>query len=177
MAMVLDRVSGQMGLWILLIAVTPWWWAVLAPHLSWRLGLLLVAGLVALMLGLLWLVRRSRGAVLRAGARSLLSSSALVHLPLSLLLVISHAAVFFLVGRALGIKIDATLALRIVPLLLAASTLPAFFAGFGIRELTAASLYGLLGLRSADGATISLVYGALGLLAATPGLFALKSWR
>jgi hypothetical protein len=54
--------------------------------------------------------------------------------------------------------------------------LPSFLGGFGAREAAAAGLYHLTGLEAADGAAISFVYGAIGLVASVPGVLALP-WR
>jgi hypothetical protein len=63
-----------------------------------------------------------------------------------------------------------------VPAILAAAGLPSFLGGFGAREAAAAGLYHLTGLEAADGAAISFVYGAVGLVASVPGILALP-WR
>ncbi len=58
-----------------------------------------------------------------------------------------------------------------VPLILCAGSLPAFFAGWGAREIAAAGLYHLSGLRSGDGASASVLFGLVSLVASAPGIF------
>jgi hypothetical protein len=190
LAILLERASGQIGLWLFVLAVAPWWWRAVLLRLSRSaLGaapgsrlLLLGAGVAVALFALVWFVRPARwlGAreLVQEGVKALLAPlNLLVHLPLSLMLVVTHVGVFWLVARALGLALDPALALRIVPLVLVAATLPAFFAGWGVREAAAAGLYHLSGLSAVDGATISLVYGTIGLLASTPGIFALRRRR
>jgi hypothetical protein len=76
-------------------------------------------------------------------------------------------------AHALGFDLAVVSAVRIVPPILAASSVPAFIGGFGVREAAAAGLYYLTGLDAADGAAISFVYGTVSLVASTPGILAL----
>ncbi len=97
-----------------------------------------------------------------------------VHLPLSFLLLGLHVALFVVAAHALGFDLPFVPAIRIVPPVLAASSVPAFIGGFGVREAAAAGLYYLTGLDAADGAAISFVYGTVSLVASTPGILALS---
>lgn len=162
LAVVLERASGQLALWLWVLAVAPGWWRLL-PDVA-RAALLIA--LVALGLALLWFGRRR----LRTGILALLSPRRLlVHLPLSLALVALHVAAFALVAQALGFALPPATAVRVVPPLLVATTLPGFFAGWGVREAAAAGLYALSGLAPAEGAVVSMTWAGLGLLASTPG--------
>ncbi len=173
LALVLDRASGQLGLWLWVLFVAPQWWRSLgsagrAPGLA----LLLLA--IALLV-VYWLARRrwrSAGTLIEDGARALLAPRRLLlHLTLSLALVLLHAVAFALVARALAFELGLARALYLVPPLLVAATVPGFFAGFGVREAAAAGLYALSGLSSAEGALVSLSWGCLGLLASAPGVW------
>jgi uncharacterized membrane protein YbhN (UPF0104 family) len=181
LAVVLERASGQMGLWLVVLAVLPTWTFLLPwpASTSRALGALgLVAAAVAVVA--IVLLGRVRASTLwqdgaRAGLRALVAPRMLVlHLPLSLLLVALHTSVFFCIARAFGFALSFELAVRAVPLVLVATTLPLFLGGWGIREATIAGLYHSVGLASANGVSIAIVYGCLSLLASLPGLWALR---
>jgi uncharacterized membrane protein YbhN (UPF0104 family) len=93
---------------------------------------------------------------------------------LSLVLVALHIVTFLCIARAFGFAMSLGLALRVVPPVLLATSLPIFLGGWGVREATMAGLYHAAGLASANGVSISVVYGALSLLVSLPGLWALR---
>jgi glycosyltransferase 2 family protein len=175
LALVLDRASGQLALWLWVLAVAPEWWRSLS---SARRAPGLVGGFSAVVVSCLifyWFVRprwQAARALMEDAARVLLAPRRLLlHLTLSLSLVLLHAVAFALVARALAFELGLARALYLVPPLLVATTVPGFFAGFGVREAAAAGLYALSGLSSAEGALVSLTWGCLGLLASAPGVF------
>jgi len=181
LAVVLERASGQMGLWLVVLAVLPTWtflipWRASTSRALGTLGL--VAGAVAAVA--IVLLPRMRASKLwqdrfRESIRALVAPHMLVlHFPLSLLLVFLHTSAFFCVARAFGFALSFELAIRVVPLVLVATTLPFFLGGWGIREATVAGLYHSAGLASADGVSIAIVYGCLSLLTSLPGLWALR---
>jgi hypothetical protein len=49
-------------------------------------------------------------------------------------------------------------------------TLPITIAGWGIREASAAAIWGLANLTPADGVAVSVTYGIIVLLSALPGI-------
>jgi uncharacterized membrane protein YbhN (UPF0104 family) len=184
MAVVLDRASGQIVLWAFVLVAAPG----LVRSISWQETSVppgVVAGsaifVVAGVAGAVWafgarLVARLRAAV-AAGGRVFFSPGNLaVHAPLSLLLLGAHVLQFMVAAHAIHRDLDLGPALRIVPAILAAGGLPSFLGGFGAREAAAAGLYHLTGLEAADGAAISFVYGAMGLVGSLPGVLALP-WR
>ncbi len=183
-AILLERASGQMALWLVVLAIAPDWWDIVATATSshaW-LALVLALAVITVVIVLAWVGQKKGWIILlrngvAAGARVLFVPSNLaIHLALSLTLVAAHIALFVVVARALGMTLAPLAAIRIVPLVLVASSVPAFVGGFGIREAAAAALYHLTGLSAADGAAIALVYGSVGLAASLPGIFALQ-WR
>jgi len=182
--LVLDRLSGQLALWAVVLATLPAWWRTVPLTPSARalvLGLPLATGLA---LGAGWVLTRGRPwreaarQVWERGGRAAFSlGSSGVHLGLSLLLIGLHLLVFWAVARSMHLVIEPSALLRIVPLLLLVSSLPAFFAGWGVREATAAALFQLSQLRASDGASVSLVFGVVSLLGSVPGLLAIVSRR
>ena len=82
-------------------------------------------------------------------------------------------AVFSCAGRATGVPLDLVTAVQVVPLVLAATTVPWAFAGWGVREASTAALYSLLGLDAATGVAVSVTFGLLSLVAAAPGVVVL----
>jgi glycosyltransferase 2 family protein len=175
LALALDRLSGQLGLWLVVLAVAPRWWPLLTSALRPPLAAAALLFAACLLVALFAVVRRrwqAARSLLRDGARALFAPRLLAaHLSLSLLLVASHVTGFVLVARALGYALPVVVAAQVVPPVLVASTLPGFFAGWGPREAAAAGLYHLSGLAAADGALVALCWGSLGLLVSTPGLW------
>jgi uncharacterized membrane protein YbhN (UPF0104 family) len=183
-ALILDRASGQLLLLALVLAVLPWWWQPVleaARHSGHELGSFAILGsllgLVVLAAALFYFRRsalqrtaRMRRVFLRPGALA-------VHEAYSAAALAAHVFAFFCTARALGFALPPGLAVRVVPLVLAASTLPSFALGTGAREASAAALYHVLGLRAAEGAAIALCFGVLGFIASTPALLVLLSLR
>jgi uncharacterized membrane protein YbhN (UPF0104 family) len=182
LAIVLERGAGQLGLWLVVAAILPTWWAAgnSLPGHSLAIGLLVGAIVVALMVvaGVAWQRRKATPEwkqLMSEGLHAMFAPiNMATHLPLSLLLVASHTLAFVVIAHGMGLALPFSLAIRLVPLVLVATTLPLFMAGWGVREATLAGLYHLAGLRGAEGVTIALVYGCLSLLASTPGILALR---
>lgn len=175
-ALVADRVSGQVVLWAWVLTVLPALGAGFSSVGASRAALLL-AVVAALGLVLVWRVERLREWARASAALLIRPRSAAVHVPLSAMLVALHVATFWAGTRALALDLDLVTACHLVPLVLCAGSLPAFFAGWGVRELAAAGLYHLSGLRSGDGASASLLFGLVSLLASAPGIFLLDRAR
>jgi glycosyltransferase 2 family protein len=180
LAVVLERASGQLALWLVALAVAPRWAPALAaaadthanaPALA--LGALLALGLTALALARRSLAR-IRQLALEGGRAFFAPASLGVHLSLSLALIASHVALFMAAARALQLQVPAALALQVVPAMLIASTLFAVLGGFGSREAAAAALFHLAGRSAAEGVAISVVFGAVSVLGSLPGLLALR---
>jgi uncharacterized membrane protein YbhN (UPF0104 family) len=181
LAIVLERAAGQLGLWLVVAAILPGWWSASRSLAGRSLTIVVLTGLLIFMsAAIAWIAWRRRLSpnlkrLLSEGWRALFAPANLaVHLPLSLFLVATHALAFVAIAHGLGLQLSFTLAIRVVPLVLVATTLPFFMAGWGVREATIAGLYHLAGLPGTDGVTISLVYGCLCLLASVPGVLALR---
>ena len=183
-ALILDRASGQLTLLVLVLPILPLWWQPLRA--TWReispkpgLCAALIASLLALtILGLcsyFWrsamrYIARARGVFFRPRALA-------VHLAYSVFSVVLLGGAFFCAARSLGFALPLGLALRVVPLVLVASTLPSFAFGTGAREAATAALYHALGLHAAEGAAVALSLGLLGFVATVPALLVLAVTR
>ncbi len=75
------------------------------------------------------------------------------------------------------VTLPAATLLALVPPVLVAMLVPLSVAGWGIREGTAALVWGLVGLPPAQGVAVSMAYGLLVLLASLPGLLWLPGLR
>lgn len=77
---------------------------------------------------------------------------------------------YALLGKALGLNIDLLTFLLIVPLIFLIALLPISFAGWGIREVGAIWLFGLVGISKENALILSVSYGLLLIIAGLPGL-------
>jgi len=173
-AVLLERFSGVVALLLFAVASTLVW--------LWR-GRGAFAGattivLGGVVLGALVLARVARrpalARLLGDGRAALLEHGALgFQLSVSLASVAILLAMFTCAGRAAAVPLDLPTALQVVPLVLLSTTVPWAFAGWGVRELSTAALYRLMGLDAAAGVAVSIAFGLLSLLAAAPGLLVL----
>jgi uncharacterized membrane protein YbhN (UPF0104 family) len=97
----------------------------------------------------------------------------MVQTGLSLVVLASYVAIFLLASQAVGAPLPWAAALTAIPLTLLAMLIPSGFGGWGTREAAAMALWPLLGATSADGLAASLLYGAISLAGAAPGLLVL----
>jgi uncharacterized membrane protein YbhN (UPF0104 family) len=101
----------------------------------------------------------------------------LVQAALSLAVVASYLATFWIAAQAVHAPLDLASGLLVVPLVLTAMTLPVSFGGLGLRETTAAVVWPVLALCATDGAASALTYGLVILIGALPGLAVLLTRR
>jgi glycosyltransferase 2 family protein len=170
-AVVLERFSGVLGLALFVVASAVVWMtrgrAELASVGAGALALLAVAALVTAYVG-------RRSSLLGPARQALWERGAFaLQLGMSAAAVALMLAQFTCAGRAAGARLDLVTVVQVVPLVLAATTLPWAFGGWGAREATTAALYRLLGLDAATGVAVSISFGLLNLLAVTPGLVVL----
>ena len=98
--------------------------------------------------------------------RAVLSRSALPQQIISSLVVVStYVATFLIAGRAVGVSTPVEMAAPV----LFSMVIPVTVAGWGVRELVAASLWGMVGLRAEDGVVVSVAYGLIVLASTLPG--------
>lgn len=131
-------------------------------------GAVLVCGLAVLTRGY-W---QRHWILFRADVqRALLSRGALApQLASSLLIVMSYAAVFALAARAIGVDLPTAILLSLALPVLLAMLIPLSIAGWGWREAMAGGLWLGLGLPPEQGVAVSMAYGGIVFLGATPGL-------
>jgi glycosyltransferase 2 family protein len=175
LAAALDRISGQTVVALVAVAAAPRLLQRASAALASPLLTLTVAAGVGLGGALtLALVLKRRLAPVRDllgdGFRALLlPRSLLLHLPMSCALLLLSGVQFWACARSLGLSLSPWAAAQIVPAVLLAAALPAFFSGWGVREVAAAALYHLSGMQAADGAAVSVVFGLVSLISSLPG--------
>jgi uncharacterized membrane protein YbhN (UPF0104 family) len=173
-AVVLERFSGVVALALFVLGSSLVW---LVRGNGAFLGVFAGALVLVLALPVLWFVtpyasrsprlqeiaRDARAALLERGAPAF-------QLAVSTASVALLVLMFCCAGRAAGVALDPAAAMQVVPLVLAATTLPWAFAGWGAREACTAALFALMGLDAALGVAVSVTFGVLSLVAALPGL-------
>ena len=95
----------------------------------------------------------------------------------STLVVMGHVAVFMVAVRVTGTELPVGRLLPLALVVLLASAVPANIAGWGPREGAAAWAFGAVGLSTAQGVTVAVVYGVLVLVASLPGAVLLVAGR
>jgi uncharacterized membrane protein YbhN (UPF0104 family) len=176
-SVVLERASAQVVMTLTALGSVLWLpWAAAWVRAS-AAGVTVVA--VALLLARLArpIATPTTSAVGRlwADAReALLSSGALLPQLLSAVLVIaSYIAVFVIAGRAVGVDTPLAVLLPLVAPVLMTMLVPISVAGWGLREAAAAALWSFAGMTPEDGTAVSVAYGLLVLVSASPGLLVL----
>jgi uncharacterized membrane protein YbhN (UPF0104 family) len=179
-ALALDRLSGQLGLFAVVLASTPWTVdrGILDRRVIWALG----AGCALLALLVVAAARapsasgwfeKVRGFCQRSRAALLEPRQASVHMPISLSLVATLLGQLYFAARAIGVSLDLELLFWLGPLVLLAASVPSFFGGWGIREGASAVLFASAGLGSSTGVAVSLLFGAFAVVCALPGFVVL----
>ena len=134
-----------------------------------------MAGLAAVALLGWWLSRR-RGAAAFVGRdlRLLLGAGLSARVAsASCASAAAHVGVFAVAVRSVGIGISPALLVAIALVVLVGSAVPLNIAGWGPREGVTAGVFALAGLGSANGLTVSIVFGVLAAVGTVPGLFVL----
>jgi glycosyltransferase 2 family protein len=85
----------------------------------------------------------------------------------------AYIAVFAVAMQNVGVSVGPTLLVPVALLVLVGSAIPLNVAGWGPREGLTAAVFALAGLGSADGLTVSVVFGVLAAVATIPGLLVL----
>jgi uncharacterized membrane protein YbhN (UPF0104 family) len=173
-AVVFERASGQLVLMFVMLLGLLFW---PSPSDGTPFLRVIVVALLVLLIaaGALVFIRRgsskvSQGGILEEARHALLAPDVLpLQLLYSLSVLATYLICFYCAGRAIGIAMSFAEVIALVPAILFSMTIPLTIAGWGIREMSAAALWGLANLTPADGVAISVAYGIIVLLSALPG--------
>ncbi|RZU98069.1 lysylphosphatidylglycerol synthase transmembrane domain-containing protein [Spiribacter vilamensis] len=179
-AVVIERFSGQLAMVGLALGVWGYWppgKALTLPD-GWLSGAVAVIGGAGTIIVALALISGRRPHWLidwwQALRYALLAPRVLpVQLIASIVVAISYIGVYACCVLSLGPESSPGTWLPLIPLVLFAMLIPASIAGWGLREGAAAVLWPLAGLPVAEGVSAAVLYGALSLVASTPGLITL----
>jgi glycosyltransferase 2 family protein len=166
-ATVWERVSGQIvQLALVLVALTTLA-SPLRPLAPLAAGGLLVVGVAG------WMVLR-RGGRTAGDLRALLVPETLFRVVgASCGTSLGHLTVFLIAVHAVGVDAPWTVLVAAGLVVMVGSAVPVNIAGWGPREGLTAWAFGLAGLGSAAGLTVSVVYGVLAAVATLPGALVL----
>lgn len=89
----------------------------------------------------------------------------------STIIHLNGIAAFAFLGLALGLKVEPLVFVLIVPLIFLIGLVPISFAGWGVRELGAIWLFGLVGFPKENALLLSVAYGLMLIIAGLPGLY------
>ena len=184
-AVVIERLAGQVALFaVFATAAIP---ALALPGgldaPRWLAGpmiALICAGVLALAIfwrGALWPAAantRLRQPVIRALAAPEVRAR---QVWLSLGTALCNIAAFVLCARAVGCVVPVADALVLVPLVLLSMLIPLTIGGWGLREGAAAAILPIAGATPAEALAASVAFGIAILLAAAPGLLAIRLRR
>ena len=173
LSVILDRVTGLAMLLVMMLA--------LLPLLAWRIeNMSAVAGLAAIGIGgiaalsALLLLSGSMPSWLPKAASLLPEFTARVREALfsralrlqvvgsGLLVQLFSVALFFVLGRSVGVPLAFLDCLLLVPPALLLSALPVSLSGWGVREGTLAGMFALVGVPPTDTVAVSILYGLTG---------------
>lgn len=178
-AVMIERLSGQLVLFVLGSGMLVLWLPVPAPPIP---GLFLVPVILIGAL-LLWSILRAppvaRWWVLfrRDVRRALLSRRAMpMQLLSSLVVIAGYLAVFWCLAMGLDLAVAVTrpgLLLALCTVLLMAMLIPLTVSGWGLREGAAAVLWPMAGMDPEQGVALAVSYGLVVLVSALPGVLVL----
>jgi len=176
-SVVLDRLSGQAALWIVVVCGLLIWGASEGRRLaSIVAGVVLLAGLAAVLITRIpgfadSKLGRGWAQVVSEARRSFVDRGAwLVQLALSLISVAVLVAIYAACVEAVGVPVRLGQLLLIAPILLAVSSLPVSVGGWGVREAASAALFQMVGLDPAAGVAASAAFGAVNFVGSLPGI-------
>ena len=181
LGILLDRLSGMMGLVVLVLSTTPLLFNRLEGSIA-QWGVVLVA---AGMLGVIsvifildflpqklshWRIIRGLYALAFEGRQLMFSkSSGSKLIILSIIVHLLSIIAVIVLARGLGLEIEWLGILLVVPLVTLFMTIPISIAGWGIREGVMLVGLGYLGVMPEQALALSILYGLLMLAIALPG--------
>jgi uncharacterized membrane protein YbhN (UPF0104 family) len=172
-AVILERASGQVvvgAVAALSFASLPLAFGVFPTTLGLAVGGIGVALLAAYFVFRRWPRSGLLASIGQDVHTALLARDALpTQLITSSLVVGTFFATYVVAARAVGVTTPLLTLLPLVAPVLLSMLVPATVAGWGVREATAAALWGAVGLTVVDGVAISAAYGILVLISSLPG--------
>lgn len=176
---IFERLSGQLSFFVFFGAGLFAWPFLPASQGNIPGGFLVPVALVVigLVAGLALLARRFSNLTQDLRSVFVARGAFAIQAALSLFVMGGYVSLFMLCAHAVGAPLPVLGAVTLVPACLLAMLVPTGLGGWGTREAAAAALWPLAGLASADGVAASLVYGALALVGAAPGLVILVAGR
>lgn len=177
-AVLFERLSGQAAFFVLAACGIVAWPLLIGASEPVRLHSILPIMLVIALIGLMVAMRSSIFSRFKTLGPELAQAFVkdrawAVQTGLSLAILATYIAIFLLASTAIGAPLPFVATLTAIPLALLAMLIPAGFGGWGTREAAAMALWPFLGATSADGLAASLLYGALSLAGAAPGILIL----
>ena len=177
-AVLFERLSGQAAFFVLAACGIVAWPLLIGAHEPVRLHSVLpvmLACTVLALIGLMLAIRTNSFHRLTSLLPDLQQvfvkdRAWAVQIGLSLVILATYLAIFLLASGAIGAPLPMVAALTAIPLALLAMLIPAGLGGWGTREAAAMALWPFLGASAADGLAASLLYGALSLAGAAPGI-------
>jgi uncharacterized membrane protein YbhN (UPF0104 family) len=169
-ATVWDRVAGQVVQAVLVmvaLVVLP------TPLQHYAPAAVVAVGVVA---AVAWWLGRRRGLLAFIGTdlRVLLRPAVSGRLALaSCGSTAAYVTIFVVALRSVDVEVGAALVVPLALTVLVGSAVPLNVAGWGPREGVTAAVFALAGLPSADGLTVSVVFGVLSAVATAPGVVVL----
>jgi len=180
-AVLMERLSGQMAFFALALCGIAVWPFILKGGQTWEgilpsmLGVLGAGVVMGLGLLIAWRHFPSARALTDEAAEVFLRDRALImQSGLSLVIVATYVATFFVASDAVGADLPWTATLTVIPLALIAMLIPVGLGGWGTREVAAMALWPLAGASAPEGLAASIVYGAISLAGALPGVVLLS---
>jgi uncharacterized protein (TIRG00374 family) len=181
-SVMMDRILALVALVLMVVALAPFLPAVIDRRLIFALGAL-CAACVAVLVAIYIFVSRSKHAPLSSPlAQRLLSLThyvlrtfsfpvqSLVALSISVAVHILSFSAFMMIARSLGIDVSAGPLMAVTALLTFIQIMPISIGGWGVREVAAVSLLGMLGVDPGSALLASLLTGLSYAAASLPGV-------
>lgn len=174
MSVAFERLSGQAALLVFVIlSIVLWPHEIYGYNKPLIISLLLSVVAVTLILILPILKSRLPSVASHLALAFWKDGAGLYQASTSMVIVGSYIGLFALCAQATGYPLSLVDTLIVVPVCLLTMVLPSGFGGWGTREAAAAALWPLVGLTSDQGIAASILYGAIAMLGAAPGLLIL----
>lgn len=190
-SVVIDRAAGLAGALFLVAIFLPRLAGLTESTGAITAIILLLCGsaaafVLAMILDRLWIPTMLRRFRLIEGVRTLsvhirrvfLSPATAARVFLSSIVIhVSVGALVYGLARTLGISIDPTTSISLMPLVILISMIPISIAGWGVREAAMVTIFGFVGVPSTEALSLSVLFGLAVLLGGLPGGVVWLVWR